>query len=432
MKTQFSLILPPNPILENPAMQQPLGVLYLAAVLEANGYSVEIVDLRSEKIVLDEMIPRGREFYGVSATTGEYDYAKAIAEILIRREPEALSIIGGCHVTHLPIETMREMPYDIGVIGEGEQTILEIANQRPLPNIKGIVYREGDYITQTKPRPLIKDLDNIPFPARHLLPYNVAFTNDLYYGARYGRGEVATALITERGCPYRCAFCANWDRKLRFRSIPNVVEEVELCIEKYNCRRFKIIDDEFGMGRQRAFDLLEALEPLHIHFRAATRSDVIMRDPDLLLAMKKAGLDEISYGVETADDEVLRRVNKREPVEASIFAVKHAKDLDLRVKTYLMVCLPYETWGTVEKVKEFMIEAKPDKWTLSTFIPYPGCDVFFHPEKYDVRIIEKDYRKYWLYQDDPVTENIGGADSKELKEHRIELWRFLIKEAWRK
>jgi len=432
MKEKFCLILPPNPILENPTMQQPLGVLYLAAVLEAKEHPVEIVDLRDEKIVLQNMIPRRRQFYGVSATTAEYNFAKEIGQILKRMEPEARTIIGGCHATHLPIDTLEEMSYEIAVIGEGEETIVEIAEGRPLAHVKGIAYREGDEIVVTESRSLIKDLDTIPSPARHLLPYQTAFTNDLYYGARYGRGEVATSLITERGCPYRCAYCANWDRKLRFRSVPNVVEEVKMCIERYNCRRFKIIDDEFGLGRQRAFDLMEALEPLGIHFRAATRSDVIMRDPDLLEAMKKAGLDEISYGVETADDDVLRRINKRETVEASIFAVEHAKEIGLHVKTYLMVCMPYETWDTLERVKHFMMEAKPDKWTLSTFIPYPGCDIFLNPEKYDVRIIEKDYSKYWLYQDDPITENINGADREELKQHRVELWNYLIGEEWKR
>jgi len=432
MKERFCLILPPNPILENPAMQQPLGVLYLAAVLEAHDYSVEIVDLRAEKIVTLEMIPRRRDFYGVSATTAEYNYAKEIGEILKRLEPKATTIIGSSHATHLPVQTMREMSYDIAVIGEGEDTVIEIAKGKPLSQVKGIAYREGDAITVTEPRPPIKDLDSIPFPARHLLPYETAFTNDLYYGARYGRGEVATSLITERGCPYRCAYCANWDRGLRFRSVENVAQEVEMCILKYKCKRFKIIDDEFGMGRERAYDLMETLTWLGINFRAATRSDVIMRDPSLLEAMKKAGLDEISFGVETADDYVLQKVNKKETVEESITAVKMAKELGIRVKTYLMVCLPYETWATIGLVKDFMRKAKPDKWTLSTFIPYPGCDVFNNPEKYDVRIIEKDYSKYWLYQNGPITENIDGADRVELRQHRIELWNYLISEEWKK
>jgi anaerobic magnesium-protoporphyrin IX monomethyl ester cyclase len=421
------LILPPNPILENPSMQPPLGPLYLAAVLEAKGHQVKITDLRTEKIVLPEMIPQGTDLYGVSATTGEYNYAKEIAEILRQREPHAVRIIGGCHVTHLPVETLREMDYDLAVIGEGEETILEIADEMEPETIKGIAYREGENIVVNEERPLIKDLDTIPFPARHLLPN--AFSPELYYGARYGSGEIATSLITERGCPYNCAYCANWDRKLRFRSVENVVEEVKLCIDRFNSRRFKIIDDEFGMGGERAFELMVALEPLGIHFRAATRSDVV--NPKLLAAMKKAGLDEISYGVETADDEVLRRLNKRENIGDHVNAVMWAKALGIRVKTYLMVCLPYETWDTVQRVKDFMRMTKPDKWTLSTFIPYPGCDISKHPERYDVRIIERDYSKYWLYQDDPITENIGGADREELRQHRIELWNYLISESWR-
>ena len=421
MKT--CLIVLPNPVLESPRMQVPLGVLYLGAVLEKEGYDIFITDMRAEYKLNPNLIPRGYDIYGVTATTAEYNYAKQLGEWLRIKEPKAKLIIGGPHATHLPMETLKETEYDIAVIGEGEETILDLASQKDLSSIPGIAYKHHTLIDVTKPRPLIKNLDIIPFPARHLLPYDHTFTRDLYPGARYGYGEPATALITERGCPFRCAYCANWDRGLRLRSIENVVKEVEECIEVFHCRHFKIIDDEFGVPKSRALKLCEALEPLNIKFRAATRVDMV--DLELLKAFKKAGCEEIAFGVETPDETILKAMNKRQTLEQCKNAVKWAKEAGLRVKTYFMVCLPKETWESVEKLKAFVREAKPDKWTLSTFIPYPGCDIWANPEKYGVKILEKDFSKYWLYQDNSMIET-DVASRDELNQHRIHLFKWLL------
>ncbi len=422
--TRICFIIPPNPILDSPLMQIPLGVLYMGAVLERTGFKVFISDMRVEQQINPALIPTDYNFYAVTATTGEYHYAKELANLLTRKEPQAHLVIGGSHATHKPRETLSDTKYDSAVIGEGERTIVELLESRDLDTVKGLAWKLPlNKIKINEPRPLIQDLDTIPFPARHLLTYDHVFTRDLYYGARYGRGEVGTALTTERGCPYRCAYCANWDRKLRLRSIENVVQEIEQCKEVYKCSRFKIVDDEFGMPRWRALKLCEALEPLNLSFRVATRVDVV--DPELLAAFKRAGCDEISFGVETPDENILKVVNKHETLQQSKNAVKWAKEAGLRVKTYFMVCLPKETWNSIEKLKAFVKATQPHKWTLSTFIPYPGCDVAKNPEKYGVKILEHNFSKYWLYQDESMIET-DVASQEELTQHRIELFKWLL------
>ena len=404
-------------------MQTPLGLLYLGAALEESGVHVYIADMRSERNLNTALIPRGYDIYGVTTTTGEYGYAKEIATWLKKKEQKAVHVIGGAHVTHKPVETLQDTEYDIACIGEGERTIVELAEERDVRTIEGIAFKDDNNgITMTQPRDVIKNLDTLPFPARHLLPYDHVFTRDLYYGARGGYGDVGTVLMTERGCPMQCAYCANWDRKQRARSVGNVVKEIEECKEVHNCRRFKIIDDEFGMPKRRVFEMCEAFESLDIQFRAQTRVDIVT--PEMLRAFRKAGCDEIAFGIETPDEQILKLIRKRQTLDQCKNAVKWAKEAGLRVKTLFMICLPGETWESVDRLKQFVQKTKPDKWTLSTCIPYPGCDIERNPEKYGCKILEHDYSKYWLYQDNPIFET-NVASIEELKQHRIEAWNFL-------
>lgn len=425
------LITLPNSILTSPLMQAPLGMLYLGAAIEGNGHNVKIIDLRGEKELNTDLIPEDYDVYGVSATTGEYGHAKILGEWL-KKHTRAWLMIGGAHATHKPVDTLLDTDYDIAVIGEGEITVnqvldtLDNKDYNNLQGVNGITYRVDGGLqdfTTTEPRELIRNIDTIPFPARHLLPYDHVFTDDLYYGDRYGHGEVGTALMTERGCPYKCSYCANWDRKLRLRSIDNVAAEIEECKETYHCRRFKIVDDEFGVPRKRALDLCEALSALDIRFRAHTRADAA--SPELFRAMKNAGCEEVSFGIETVDQTILDLVDKRQTVRQCHDALKWAKEAGLRTKTYLMVCLPGETWQSIELTKQFMLESRPDKWTLSTCIPYPGSDMEKNPGKYGIRILERNYSKYWLYQDESMIET-DVASREELNEHRTNLMSWLL------
>ncbi len=419
------IIIPPNPILYNPTMNVPLGVLYLGAAIDKEGHDIYMTDMRAEHGLNFNLIPRGYDLYGVTSTTGEYYYAKELSKYLKTKEKDAIRIIGGPHTTHKPVETLKDTDYDISVIGEGENTVIEILEEKDLYNIKGIAFKDNNSscnITVNEKRELIKNLDTIPFPARNMLPYDHIFSPELYYGERYGSGEIGTSFITSRGCPHNCSYCANWDRGLRLRSIENVIKEIQECINLYKCRHFRIVDDEFGIPEKRGIKLCEEMESLDIKFRTHTRADAAT--PELIDALKKAGCEELSFGIETPDESLLKLANKKQTLQQCKTAIKIAKDAGLRVKTYLMVCLPGETWDSINKVKTFVTDSKPDKWTLSTCIPYPGCDLEKNPSKYGIRILEKDYSKYWLYQDDPMFET-DVATISELKEHRIELMKWL-------
>lgn len=426
---KICLISLPNPILLSPRMNVPLGLLYIGAVLEKEDHDVYIADMRAEHKINPYLVPRGYDVYGITSTTGEYHYAKEMATYLEKKEKDSIKIIGGPHATHKPVETLKDTNYDISVIGEGENTLTEILEEKDLYNINGIAFidkKQNDFtkniIIVNNERDLIKNLDTIPFPARHMLPYDHIFVDNLYYGERYGRGEIATSFITTRGCSHNCSYCANWDRRLRLRSIENVIKEIQECIDIYKCRHFRIVDDEFGIPEKRGIKLCEEMESLDIKFRTHTRADAAT--PELMLALKNAGCDEVSFGIETPDENILKVVNKRQTLHQCKDAVKNAKKVGLKVKTYFMTCLPKETSESVNKLKKFVEETRPNKWTLSTCIPYPGCDLEKNPSKYGINILENDYSKYWLYQDEPIFET-DVATVHELKEHRIELMKWL-------
>lgn len=406
------LVLAPNPVLAEPLMQAPLGILYVAASLEKAGHQVEILDLRDRKIAEDVYIPEA-DFYGFSATTPEYPFTLKMANYVKAIYPNAKTIIGGSHPTHLPQTCLDE--FDYVVVGDGEYAVNAIVEGK-IP--KGIVQF-----------PPIMDLDTVPFPARHLLPRERVFTEELYVGSRCGKGPPSTSIMSSRGCPYSCHFCANPPPRLaRMRSPENFVKEVEQLINVYNCSHYKIVDDNFTLNKKRLLKICDLLKPLNIEFRAHGRSQLFNKE--IAKALYQAGCREFSFGVEVADNYVLYKLHKQETVEQHKKAIKIAKEAGLQVKVYLMCCLPYETWETIEKNKQFMIETQPDKWTLSTFVPYPGSYIYSHPEEFDITWMEKDWNKYWLYENQSMIATTV-ATKEELTEHRNHLYAWLLSEQWK-
>lgn len=407
---ELVLIHPPNPILQDPMMYFSLGLLYVASWAEKEGFRVKIVDLRDKTIDLRK-VPRAK-FYGMTATSGEINFAKRLSKKLKKRDPSCHTIIGGGHASLLPGDCIDH--FDSVVIGDGENAIVEILKTRK----KGIIKS-----------PAIIDLDSVPFPARHLLPEKSIFSYTLFPGTKYGTSAKATSLISSRGCPYKCSFCANIPQRVRFRSADNFVEEVKHLIKDYNCYHFHFVDDNFTLNKKRLSEICRSLSSLNIHFRCHTRANLVSKEA--CIELKKAGCNELALGVESGDDSILKLMNKHLTVEQNIKAIKIIKDSGLLTKVFLVAGFPGETWDSIEKTKEFMRKARPHKWTLSTFTPYPGCEVWRTPEKFGVKILSKDWDGYWNFPDVSVIET-DVATNEEIMKHREDLWKFLISDEWKK
>lgn len=388
----------------NPTVYPPLGLLYIASELEQQ-HNVSIYDLRDNPI---ENIPNA-DVIACSATTSQSKRLKEIAPIL--KEKSKLTIVGGSYASWTPDDIKKY--FDCVVIGEGEGVINYIIDN----NYKGII-NSNDYT--------LKDINSIKFPARHLLPKNRILSTELWGGYRFENDIPATTLITSRGCPWKCSFCANIPQKVRYRTPENIIKEIENIITDYNCYHFRFLDDNFIMNVPRLRELCNMLAPLNIHFRCSGRSDLITEEICSLLQL--GGCNEIGFGVESCDDSVLKIINKNETVDDHEKAIIMVKKYNIKSKVFFMSGLPGETWETIKKNKEFIERVKPDKWFCTLFTPYPGCDVWNNPEKYNVEIINKDFANY--YQTFPTKSTIktDTISNEELNDHHTDFITYIEKQ----
>jgi anaerobic magnesium-protoporphyrin IX monomethyl ester cyclase len=264
-KMRIILIYPPHPYLVQEDQQSSIGLLYLAAVLEENGHEVAFVDLsyKEEEDWLDE-IPDG-DIYGLSATCRDYMLCKRIA-MKIKKERDGIIILGGPHATTLPNYIDYEV-FDSIVIGEGEISIVKLVDDYSKGKLK------RNYLS-----PVIEDLDSIPFPARHLM--SRFGTSVFAYRRKYSEGG-STVISMSRGCCYNCAFCSSdslWTRRIRCRSVENVVAEIKEVIEKYNTNQFRFNDETMTLNRERLFELCERCGDLEIYWRCSTRTDSVRQE----------------------------------------------------------------------------------------------------------------------------------------------------------
>ena len=396
------LLQPPDAVSSNPKMYFPLSLCYLAAVVEKAGYTVEVLDFRDSV----KELPEAR-FYGFSATTPQINMAKAIAS-----KVSGKTIVGGAHPSLLPQDCVGS--FDYVVRGEGEEVIVGI--------LKGKI-KEGVINA-----PRIYNLDSVPFPAWHKIAE--PFSDTLFSGERYGKGQVAGTLIGSRGCPYLCSFCANLFRNpVIYRSVDNIVNELKYLISHYGLFYFRFEDDNFTLHPE-FYELCHRLSSLGIHFKCHTKSSLLTEERAEWL--KWAGCEECGLGVESADNEVLRLNKKKETIAQHGGAVKILKKTGIRVKVYLMAGLPGETDNSVKVTKEFMRMFKPDKWTLSTFTPYPGSEIFNEPEKFNMTIINSDWSNWWNFIPNKGFNHIlEGQTPEEMWNRYKEFYNFLKEETWR-
>lgn len=365
------LINPSDWVVEDGLWDHPLGLIYLAAVLEARSIEVEVVDLNFYKNWQEVLTEKKADIFGVYCSSSLLNPTIEIAAFLRKIHPDSLLIVGGPHATCMP-DDLRDY-FDKVVIGEGENAIIEV-----------ITGESGASIIECDP---IQDLDSIPYPARHLIP--------LHDYHRKVDGKTSTGIITSRGCPHKCAFCSKvWGNQTRFRSAENVLGEVRECKEKYGISALSIRDDTFTLKKTRLYKILEGFAQLGVVWRCLTRVDQV--DEDVLRAMKESNCVEVIYGIESGSQMVLDRLQKRTTVEQNAEAIELAKKVGIRVKAAVIVGSPGETWETVAKTTRFIEKHTPDAGIVCVFTPYPGSPVWDDPERFGMKILSRDVTKYQI------------------------------------
>jgi anaerobic magnesium-protoporphyrin IX monomethyl ester cyclase len=396
MNTLITLVNPPYP----PGAHQhppfiPLGLGYLAAVLEKNQFKVDIIDCQALKLTYDqfktEISNRKPDIVGMTSTTLTYKSALQIGKIAKEVHPDCLTILGGPHVTFWDENALQESPtLDVIARKEGENTLLELAQRieenKSYSDVIGITCRKDGKILKNPDRPYIEDLDALPFPAHHLFPLESL--------RKYGK--IIFPLSTSRGCTFWCNFCSAvrmFGRRYRMRSPQSVGEELEFLNKKYGAEQFTFYDDAFSVDQTRAKEICNQIHQrkLKIAWDCETRVDMVTQE--LLTEMKNAGCLAVWFGVEAGSQRVIDAMGKGLTLEKTKSTFKMAKDTGLMTIASVILGFPDETPESAWETIKFVEEIKPDDVGYYIATPYPGTPMYDYVKKMGWLKIE-DFDRY--------------------------------------
>ncbi len=373
----------------------PLGLAYIAAMLrEKKGYEVSILDLNVQENIWEE-ISKGWDIIGLSGDTSRYPIAMKIAKKIKQYYKSPIIIMGGPHVSFFVKETLDTKVVDYIVRGEGEIITLNlidaIRNKKDLHSIDGIAFREDDNIVETKPFPIIRDVDSIPLPARDLLPME-------RYRTLQFEGKPITTVLTSRGCPFNCYFCSSsqfFGLKWRTRSIKSIVDEIELLVNKYNYYRFAFIDDNFTLNPKRVIQISKEIldRGLDIKWWAFSRVDEILKSEEMVKWMARSGCKMLFLGIESVSEEILKEYNKRISAEDSVKAIELLRKYGIRIWGSFIIGALEETRKMILNTIKFAKILDPDIAQFSILTPFPGTRLYDDVVKKGL-IIQKDWSYY--------------------------------------
>jgi len=404
----------------------PLGLAYIAAVLEKNGISVRIIDAPALKMSSQEVVGELKKEYpsliGITCTTPMMPHASELMRRIREEGIEAPIVCGGNHPTFCDEDTLRSGA-DIVVRGEGEITFLELYETLKrggdLRKVKGLSFFHNGELVRTPEREKIENLDSLPFPARHLLPMN-----------RYralGLPHRFTTMIASRGCPMGCSFCASsafHGRKLRIRSVSNVVDEIEEVIQKYNVEFITFMDDTFTLQKRWVESFCEEILQRGIEVKWGATARVDRMSLDLLRKMKKSGCVALFVGVESGDQEILDRITKNVALEQTRRAFENMRKVGILSIASVAIGYPGETRESIKKTMRFIEEIKPDYFVASIATPYPGTR-FYEEMREKGLIISDRWEDFTLFKS---TIRCGELEPEELEKFRYEMMRrFYLK-----
>jgi anaerobic magnesium-protoporphyrin IX monomethyl ester cyclase len=422
------LLSTPHPLEESPL--PPLSLSYLAGILISEGIEVRILDflvtryhpakLRRE---LEEYRPH---LVGATCVTLNYPIARRMLKACKAFDPNIRTIIGGPHVTFALEQTLLRSPWiDAIVIGEGERTLVElvwaIEQGKGIHQVPGIAFANGNTVIKTSPRPLMENLDDLPLPARELLPM-----------ARYQALGTPCTVITSRGCPYNCIFCSGhrmFGPKVRFRSPELIVNEIEKLQRDFGLAKINIVDDTFTVNHHHARAVCEEILRRNLNIKWSVFARVDRISEDLARLMKRAGCEWVLFGVESADEEILKTIRKGITLGQVRHAVKIAAEAGLKVFNSFIFGLPGESWDTAQKSMSFgaeLCQKYGATYGFHILSPLPGTELYERAQDYGIRILSRNWSRY--NANEPITET--ATMSKEMVKEAMSIYDGRIEEAW--
>ncbi len=362
----------------------PLGLLTVAAWLENHGISPEIIDCYATPVPQEELVAevakRNPDLVAFSCTTSSFPEGNRIAEAIKRRLGRGVTIIfGGAHACTIGAALLDNHPaIDLLVLGEGEQTMLEIAEygvSKP-SEIKGIAYRDSSGVSRTtEQRELIQNLDDLPFPAYHLLP---GFP-DLYKLPLFSSpSSPNTSIISSRGCPYQCSYCDRsvFSRGFRFNSPEYILEHVSMLIRNYGIRHLFFYDDLFTFDRKRVAKFCDIKGKMGLDFTYNCIARLEHIDEELIRMLKSSGCWQLNFGIESGDPEILKQHRKFYGLDEVGCKLQLVKDSGMRAKGLFMVGLPGEDEISIRRTIDYALTLPLDEINVTKFTPFPGAPVY--------------------------------------------------------
>jgi anaerobic magnesium-protoporphyrin IX monomethyl ester cyclase len=352
------------------ALRPPIDLMYAAAAFESERWTCSLVDCPAEGVDAAALEARLRterpDAVLLSCTTQTVDDDLATAALAKRLDPRVVTIAKGAHFNVLDRDVMARHPaLDWALREEIEETCRELARGVPAAEVAGLTWRRDDGdIVRNRSRGFTRDLDALPFPARHLT------RNELY--VRPDTGEPQTTLVTNRGCPHRCTYClANQVAGLanRYRSVENVFAEIRECVARHRITSFLFRSDLFTQDARWVRRLCKAILDAGLRVSWACNARVDTVDAETLGWMKRAGCWIIAFGVESGDQRTLDRLEKNATVAEAHRAVALCREAGIKSSVYLLMGLPWDTGASIEALIAFACELDPD--VVEFFYPYP-------------------------------------------------------------
>lgn len=399
----------------NPRMHCHLGILYLAGSLRAAGHDVKVLDCHQvtswdgSNLILHKEKMEPCDILGISATTANVNWGIEMAEAW----PASIKVLGGTHVSHIvegPHWKFKQKKYfpvfDYLMHGECEEAFVTFCDhwdQHPdkhffrlhIDEIPGIVWFDV-FGMKMNPAPKQPDVTKLPPPAFDLWESGFAkgaLSSPSAKRHEFNGNELMTAsLYTARGCPYGCKFCADARTKLREETLEQIEGQVRQ-LATLGVNAIRIQDDTFTIREERCKAIADILQKYNMRWRATTR--VNLKNASLFTYMSTAGCTELGFGIEHGSRLMLKLMEKGTTPEANELGVKMCQSAGMFARAFLMIGFPGETEESIQELEEWVLRVKPDAVTLSLFQPFPGSDVWNHPEKYGVEIPDGAFDKFW-------------------------------------
>lgn len=397
------LIHPPHENSKDDRLDPPLGLLYIASNLRKSNIDVQVMDLSGQSSA-EWKIPYA-DYYGITVYITSLGVTRKIVNSCKEINPDCKIVVGGAHPSACP----NDFPnVDHVVVGYGEVSMQEIIK-----------------FTHTNHVVIGKECSNFfEFPAYDLVDIHS-------YHRRIG-GKVSLPYLTSRGCPCHCAFCGLESMhqllgyKVRFADADVVISHIRRIKEEFGITSINFQDDIFTLKPERLFKILEFLKQENISFRCMGKAGYDRKEVYEKLA--ECGCEAIAWGIESGSQHILDRMRKKVKVEDNHNVIRWAKECGITSRAFFIIGFPGETEETLEETKQFILEADPDQYFCSTFVPYPLTDVYNHPEKYGVINISDDYSQYYQVSKDGtggVTMDTKWLSKEQFRELELEFRNWL-------